>query len=67
MPSNDDPEELQLTNAKSAKSIDRKRKRDWKDIIKNKVFICTWLPFYDKETGISDLIAGITLGDDQYD
>lgn len=35
---------------------------NWRKIVRKRIPITTWLPKYSKEYGISDLIAGITVG-----
>lgn len=36
--------------------------RTLKDVIYRRVHILSWLPSYDREAAVSDMIAGITIG-----
>lgn len=43
-----------VTNVKTSKN--------WKQQLKKRIFILSWIRTYDKDAAIGDLIAGITLG-----
>lgn len=42
--------------------IQLKIHKNWKEHLRRRIYILTWLPNYDRNTLISDAIAGITLG-----
>lgn len=64
-----DTESQKLRNAEDVngsspptRTIQLKRKIDWKTHVAQRIYILTWIPNYDKSLAISDMIAGITLG-----
>lgn len=60
-----DTESQELTNdytQSPKKIILRKGTGNWKSVIKQRIFILSWIQSYDKDAAIGDAIAGITLG-----
>lgn len=64
----DNNQESVLVNLRPRKvvreqSVPQKKRIDqFKEILEQRVHILTWIPNYDKNTLISDFIAGVTLG-----
>lgn len=65
-----DSESVRLREINGEKQLQQQQPRqiqlethkNWKEHLCRRVYILTWLPNYDKNTAISDAIAGITLG-----
>lgn len=53
---------LRLDDEHPEKYNQLKTKRNWRNEVKKRIYILTWLPTYDKSAAISDMIAGTTVG-----